>query len=184
MFFSICVNAQKGIDINSVKQDPNFKCKPFFTDSVYFNLKPICDSKNEMEIRLIISAFKAPTVQIIIAYNDSTWTANKYKYQRGYLGTQIDVAKFDYNKFDADLTFNAVFPILLAHDIFSLPDQEELNIKPTISDGVGYVIQYKVKNKFRRYTYINPESYAEDYPEKSELKKITTIVQTIKSIFN
>ena len=183
-FFTIYVNAQNGIDLNSVKQDSSFKCKTNFVDSIYFNLKPICDSKNEMEIRLIISGFKAPTVQIIITYKDSTWTANRYKYQRGNLGTQIEVTRFEYDKFYTDLTFNAVFPVLLANEIFSLPDQEELHIKRTISDGGAYNIQYKVKNKFRSYSYINPETYAEDYPEKSELKNISMIVRTIKSLFN
>jgi hypothetical protein len=136
-----------------------------------------------MEIRLTISGFRIPISQIILAYKDSTWTVNRYKYQRRMLGSQIEVTRFDPDKFSTHLTLNTVFPILLANDILSLPGQEDLHIQPTVYDGVGYFILYKVKNKFRSYAYFNPEPYSEIYPEKKERIKIINIVKNINGLF-
>jgi hypothetical protein len=184
-FISCTVYGQYGVDLNTVRDDPGFTCKTNFSDSIYFNLRSICYSKNDMEIRLIIQGFKGPKTQIVLAYKDSAWILNKYKYQTDPDGTQVDITRFDRpNKFYTDLTFRSVFPILLVNDIFTLPDQEELHIQPTIYDGVSYTIQYKVKNKFRSYVYFNPQSYSEMYPEKKELKKIAVIVETMKGLFH
>ncbi len=176
--------AQTKLNFGNVKADSNFKCKENF-DGDYNVVQNICDSKNELEIRLKSSSMPHGNSDLImLTYNNSKWSAKKYIFIRSAV---YDIVSSVELKPNDDSMFNYVLSLiydsLKINNIFLLPDQRTLELKGNISDGALYVLTFKASDKFRSYFFSNPKGYIIDNPEIKELNQYCTIVNYIRSLF-
>ena len=92
---------------------------------------------------------------------------------------------------------DSVIEKLVMNNIFSLPDDEETNMDSFnfdlvnskfqntdawIFDGICYSISYKVGDRFRRYTFCNPEFYASQSAYITPFTYYARIVEIFGSI--
>ena len=173
-------------------------------------LTSILESKNKIEIRFITSPssenINEYTNYRILTFNEK-WSAEYYYYKpdTNNLFPKDLHAKYHYYKPDTNNLFSkevnskieidTIFSRLVSNNIFSLPDQASLKtgkyeyipetnefIEPIISvtDGTCYYIEFKVGDFYRRYSYCNPDSYADFYPQVHELRYFANIVEIFK----
>ena len=55
--------------------------------------------------------------------------------------------------------YDTVFSSLKRNNIFGLDDQDKLPLKGTVDDGTDYMLQYKIGDTCRSYSFNNPEYY-------------------------
>lgn len=150
-------------------------------------LTSILKSKNKIEIRFITSPSFEYTNYTILTFNKE-WSAKYFYYEPD---TDSLLSKDITHKVNID----TLFAILVANNIFSLPDQHSLKTKKysynpetnefidsnwAVDDGVDYSIEFKVGDLYRQYSYSNPDIYADFYPQVYELRKFANIAE----IFN
>jgi hypothetical protein len=157
-------------------------------DNVYTpDFPSILKSNNKIEIRFItLPSFEDPSF-IILTYNKE-WNAKYYYYKKG---TKSLLSKDLSNKVNLD----TLFARLVINNLFSLPDQDSvktvnysyhpetnefIDLRFDVVDGVGYTIEFKIGNHYRRYGFDNPDDYADFYPQVYELRNFANIVE----IFN
>jgi hypothetical protein len=90
----------------------------------------------------------------VLAYNDSTWTATRYLYDLGR-SLRDTAHPIKILKLMPEYGFDTLFMKLKKNNVFTLPDQKKLKYKGDVDDGNIYFLSYKVKNKFRRYSFEN-----------------------------
>jgi hypothetical protein len=176
LVIAIITYSQEKLDYGKVKNDSNFNCiENSKLERYCFQIGNICDSKNELEIRLRITYFpKCNSELIVLACADGKWGAEKYKFTKQGGGVSIDehaiykIPKDDQAIFN--MAFKKGFDTLKLNNIFLLPDQAELNIKPFVHDGVGFGLTFKAGDKFRSYHFNNPDSYESEYKNVPEFK--------------
>ncbi|HMG83486.1 MAG TPA: hypothetical protein VK559_10670 [Ferruginibacter sp.] len=187
---TFCSQAQP-IDFGKVKADPNFDCnKNAWLDSITFSVPAICNSKNQLEIRL--STYALPggkSSLIILTYNDSTWDIRKYKVERaGTIGKKLDIITFvpspDVSREIRNYEYEQVFDSLKQDNVFLLPDQSKLKCDQTSHAWMRYSVTFKVNNSFGDYSFVNPESYAATCLGIKEFNEYIVIYKTLNSFFN
>lgn len=52
------------------------------------------------------------------------------------------------------------------------------------TDGTGYLVKYQSGIEHNEFSYNNPESYLEEYPEIDELKDFVSVLEYIRDEFN
>ena len=159
------------------------------SDSLWFGVGKIYNSKNELEIRLSLSCSLAPKRELtILTFNNNKWSIEKYSnYKAGPLGIQINHNFFTSHHNNADSSikvYNDIFNTLKANDIFLLPDQAELKDHLQIDDGIAYLVSYKVGSNFRSYRYENPDDYLKRFKNAPEYKKLDEIITTLENLFS
>lgn len=188
-FLTKQVKSQRFFDLGLVRYDSLFNC----TDSASlrfndkrFGVSDICESGNEIEIRLKLYYRPGSSSDLFIfSFNKEKWDVRKFKLRGGYLGQELTTTIYtnlNQSYLGTDQTCSWILNQLIANKIFSLPDQHELNHEQIAFDGLAILISFKVRDKFRRYWYENPESYCEAYPGAIEYPCIVEIIKTIKSL--
>ncbi len=177
--------AQDSLNYGKVKNDTAFDCKNDRSKWRYFGISSICNSTNEFELRL--QSFSRPqgaAEMIVLTYNNQKWDVKKYRHHRSSLGNALTSTSYD-NNYDRvqKYIFGLVFDTLRNNGAFTLPNQEELNLKGNIFDGGAYQLTFKINKHFRSYWFENMESYLEENPEVTELKKYIAIVRILNSLF-
>src|SRR5258705_2862659 len=85
---AIFTNGQKDLNLGDVITDTAFNCSDSphrkFSERL-FSIPAICDSKNDIEIRLNGSSIRLTEI-IIFSYKDGKWDAKKYINSFGRLG--------------------------------------------------------------------------------------------------
>jgi hypothetical protein len=177
--------------LGKIKADLSFHCREysfvdplygrgFFMDSLY-GIPKICDSKNDIEIRL--STTYAPTGFFnfsLFAFDGSKWSAKNYLFNFGdtiwydtaYNTKQGSVVITD---FPAN-SINIMFDLLTRNNIFTLPNQSEIPVKKLMTCGVMYVLTFKIGNRFRTYQFNNAKDYHKEYPRRKEFENYTNII--------
>jgi len=174
--------AQKKLDTGIVKPDSNFSCKDYtfidpiyglhsFIDSIY-KISNICDSKNQIEIRITTSY--APTQMfdiVILSYNNNNWEGRKYEFNVDTLyydsTLNADAGKIKVSRLKTIIGFDNIFNTLKKNNIFSLPNKNEIKNKPHgPTDGLIYSLTFKVDHNFRTYKFDNPRYYIEHSKNK------------------
>lgn len=188
LLYSSGMYAQKPLDYGMVKVDSVYDCHKtnLKFDSLYFGIKSICNSKNELEIRLKI--FRRPnggTELIILAYDNIKWISKKFQLTHGIAGNKIDRTTFDdyFNDTTHNFVYRTIFKILKDNNVFALPDQDELNIVSNVYHGTRFELTFKAGNKFRTYAYENPEFYSNEYKDIKELKQFINLKNELQGIF-
>ena len=151
------------------------------------SLTSILKSENKIEIRFITSPSFGYTNYTILTFNKK-WSAKYYYYKTA---TDSLLSK-DIN---AKINIDTIFSRLVSNNIFSLPDQHSLKtgkyeynpetnkfigLAREVNDGTCYYIEFKVGDFYRRYSYCNPDSYADFYPQVYELRSFANIVEIFK----
>ena len=152
-------------------------------------LTSILKSKNKIEIRFITNPSFEYTSYTILTFNKK-WTAKHFY----YTPDKDSILSKDINK---KANIDTVFSRLVSNNIFSLPDQDSLKTGKysydletneligsiiSVCDGTCYFIEFKVGDLYRRYSYCNPDSYADFYPSVYELRNFTNIVDTFNEL--
>ena len=178
--FQNFIFGQLNFDISKVKGKRHLKSfQEISKDSTYEPID-ITLSKHKFEIRL--NVFYAPNggFSKFILYSDGKeWSA--IHWESDFLEI-YDTTKNHYKKINHK-NWDTVVNVLNSLDIFTLPNQQRLKKEVSVSDGTLCSIVYKVKNKFRKYNFDNPDIYFERYPETIEFKKFNEIVSTFYSAF-
>jgi len=154
-------------------------------------LTSILKSKNKIEIRFIISPSfenKKEHINYTILTFNKKWSAKYYYYKP-------DTNNLLSKDLNAKINIDTIFSRLVSNNIFSLPDQGSLKTEKyaynpetnkfigsrmEVADGTCYFIEFKVGDFYRRYSYCNPNRYADFYPQVYELRNFVKIVE----IFN
>lgn len=182
--FVICVKAQNTLDFGNIKTDSNFNRvnTSNWLDSTEFGVANICDSRNQLEIRLEERLLKENGSELIIlAYKDSTWSAYKYYRKRHYIiGWETSIATFkpmeDQPKAMYDYGFKITFDRLKQNGIFLLSDGRELKDNYPTHDACSFIITFKVNNNFRSYSFSDPAIL--------QHKEYKAIVDLLKELFD
>lgn len=164
------------------------------SDTLTFNAlvnkeESVLRSKNVIEIRLITTTMVVSRSYIALIY-DKKWKA---------VSVDFDKAKgvFVSKEIVMKTPIEAVFNQLVNNNVFALPDQSTLQLERAsfdpqtnmftlagmdISDGVSYTIEFKVGDKYRRYSFINPVDYSKFYPYNNEFKNYVSIVKAFNTL--
>jgi hypothetical protein len=184
----------------------------FRSNNYRLELPSILKSKNKIEIRLISSPSSENINEYanytILIFNKK-WDAKFYYYEPDTTRLfPMDVhAKYHYYKPDTTHLFfkninsktdlDTIFSRLVSNNIFSLPNQinlktEKYEFNPEtnefmssiikVTDGTCYYVEFKVGDFYRRYSYCNPYSYADFYPQVHELRDFANIVEIFKDL--
>ncbi len=188
-FWAMSACAQNKLDFGAIKADSHFSCnEPQGAIEIDCGLDKICNSKNELEIR--VSAFYAPMpffAIYVLTYSDSGWAAKKYEYNLAYkkydTSHLIQIATLKSRQ-----TIENIFDTLKLNNIFTLPDQDslqhDLNIKSYVDDGSIYLVTFKVGNQFRKYDFDNPKIFHEKYREVKEFTYYLNIANVFYNAFD
>ena len=180
-------------------KDKTFFVGNVISDTTTFNgndfrnsLTSILKSENKIEIRFITSpSFENRneyTYYTILTFNKK-WSAKYYYYEP-------DTNNLFSKDINAKIDIDTIFSRLVSNNIFSLPDQHSLKTEKyeynpetnkfigqgiAFVDGTCYYIEFKVGDFYRRYSYCNPNSYADFYPQVYELRNFANIVEIFKA---
>ena len=153
------------------------------------SLSSILKSKNKIEIRFINDPSFQSSDAIVLSY-DKTWTVNYFYYD-------TKTKKINSKQISTAANLDSVFNILVANNIFSLPDEstskieswsyypetEEFLLDPaTICDGVTYNIEFKIGPYYRQYGYGNPQQKLKGYKNIHELQDFCNIVDVFNQL--
>ncbi|MDO1444877.1 hypothetical protein Q0590_01375 [Rhodocytophaga aerolata] len=171
--------ATQGIQSDSINVSPN---KDF---EERIRIKPTKESKNDVEIRFYAHSTLTDTRDLlIIQLHESTWKGIIFR-ETNY--PKIKISKY---KLKAKAELAEVYTTLLENNLTRLPNQEELKPKMrkvsmqdgwevehklSVTDGTVYMVEFKIGDKFRVYSFHSPELYSEFYPDVQELKDYVAI---------
>lgn len=173
-----------GIQSDSVNLSPN---KEF---EKRIKLKPIDESENKVEIRFYKHEELSSTKDLkVLVLNGDSWKGIQYS-ESNY--PKVRIKKYD---LVAQNGFAELVEMLFRNSLTSLPSQKELEPKmkkfvDTVrgraeqkiqtTDGQSYTVEFKIGDKYRVYTFYNPDTYSSFYDEVQELKDYVAI----KNIFD
>ena len=184
--------AQKELNLGEVSYDSLFNCNDSFRNRLnerLFNVPVICDSKNDIEIRL--SEFSRPggTRQfIILSYKDGKWDAKKYMNSIGKLGRKQTVISLDLSIYDGMYPeYHPCIQILnhlVENKIFLIPDQSK-DI-PSLTHAAYFILSYKTNDIFRAYYFRHPDVYFQEHPsnDNKEYLYLKEIIKTLQEMFD
>lgn len=188
---SICLNAQKDINLGEVSYDSLFNCNDSLRrrpNERLFGIPNICDSKNDIEIRL--NGFSRPGSTrefIIFSYKDGKWDAKKYINSVGMLGRKQTVISFPFLPYDGasvDPICTYILNRLIENKIFLVPDQSKTILEGYLMHGMFLTLSYKTKDLFRSYSFSHPVSYLQEHPDSKEYIYLKEIIKTLQEIFD
>lgn len=154
-------------------------------------LTSILKSKNKIEIRFIVS----PSFENTNEYTNYTILTFNKKWSAKYYYYKPDTNNLFSKDINAKIDIDTIFHRLVSNNIFSLPDQDSLKTEKykynpetnefigsriAVTDGTCYYIEFKVGDFYRRYSYCNPNNYADFYPQVYELRSFANIVEIFK----
>jgi hypothetical protein len=155
-------------------------------------LTSILKSENKIEIRFITS----PSFENRKEYKNYTVLTFTNKWSAKYYYYKPDTNNLLSKDLSAKTSIDTIFSRLVSNNVFSLPDQgslktekyaynpetnEFIGSRMEVADGTCYYIEFKVGDLYRRYSYCNPNRYAEFYPQVYELRNFANIVEIFKA---
>ena len=188
-FSSTVSNGQKDINLGEVSYDSLFNCNDSLRRGLnerHYGIPNICDSKNDIEIRLNgISRPGSTREFIIFSYKDGKWDAKKYILSGGMFGPKQTTISFRFP--DQSITENPACIYILNHlienKIFLVPDQSKSIPEGYLAHGAFLTLSYKTKDLFRSYSFQHPDSYLQEHPDSKEYVYLKEIVNTLNEIF-
>src|SRR6187401_1668447 len=187
---AIISSGQKELNLGDVITDTAFNCSDSSRRGLNERLFPIpniCDSKNDIEIRLngISRAGSIPREFIIFSYKDGKWDAKKYARGVGMFGQKQTIVSFTFPDQGVAEAPACIYILnhLIENKIFLVPDQSKSIPDVTLAHGSFLTLSYKTKDLFRRYPFQDPDSYLKDHPDSKEYVYLKEIVKTLRDIF-
>ena len=141
LFISFTAFSQDKIEYGAIKSDSSFKAshRTSYVDSLNFAIGNIVNSNYELEIRLTTGVLPHAGGDIIIlTYNNGTWDARKYGFEKSHFYPTISVTNIDVSNikpYPADKTifdkyFEDIFDTLKQNKIFLLRAYKRIKIRP------------------------------------------------------
>ncbi len=132
----------------SVKADSNFSCNDSSLQSDVekrYGLNKICDSKNNIEIRLSGEYFPFLVSQLyVLTNNGSTWTATEYESHRHYKESD-SLKRLSSFSIKSQEIIKKLFDTLIQNNVFNLPNQTDLKVQEIVYDGSFYSLTFKIQ---------------------------------------
>jgi hypothetical protein len=165
-------------DSNSVKESLNINVP----------IDPITNSSHKIEIRLISYTTPEFISYCVLSYQQN-WSIKYFEYNS-------KSGKF-IAKPTSPSNLEGLFNKLVLNNIFSLQDQKNIKAEKQlfnketseitfqnfgISHGITYTVEFKISDKFRRYSYTNPRENAKFFPHVNEYKNFTAIVRSFAQL--
>ena len=177
-----------GIKSDSINLSPN---KGF---EKRINLKPIDESDNKVEIRFYKHEELSSTKDLkVLELKGDLWKGTQYS-ESNY--PKIRIKKFD---LVAQNGIAELVEMLFRNNLASLPSQKELESKMKkyfdtargraeqkihTTDGQSYTVEFKIGDKYRVYTFNNPDTYSSFYDDVQELKGFVAIKNIFETELN
>ena len=190
-FVSTTSNGQKELNLGEVSYDSLFNCNDSLRrgpNERLFNIPVICDSKNDIEIRLNEFSRPGGTSQFIIfSYKDGKWDAKKYMNSRGRIGRKQTVISLDLSIYDGMYPeYHPCLQILnhlIENKIFLIPDQSK---DIPLPHGAYFILSYKTNDVFRTYSFQHPDVYFQQHPgnDNKEYLYLKEIIKTLQEMFD
>ena len=130
-FVSTTSNGQKDLNLGEVSYDSLFSCNDSLRrgNERLYSIPPICDSKNDIEIRFNGFSHRQGKYEfIILSYKDGKWEAKKYTNGSGSLArklTIISLPSWPYDSTMVDISFRYILSHLIENKIFLIQDQSK-----------------------------------------------------------
>lgn len=161
-------HAQKKLDFGVVAGQPISKCKDA--------KNPVCKSSYQLDIYwTAVSPMFGSSTTIHLTFDGKKWAATQYH--------ETLQKKSDTVKLIPTTSYDSIFNALKKNKIFTLPDQDSLQLGLPILDGSDYSLVFKAGNKFRRYTFNNPAIHKEKNPTVKELSHYIAIINILSKGF-
>lgn len=173
------------------------------------SLANIPSQLKENEIRIYKDTGNTDVGHIFRIYKENKiWKAElvrwflPYKISKGEFKTVSPIVKI----LNSKKSLEEVFVNFQLRNINYLPAEESFKYKKTnaklvvfdkdekafviqqklleISDGTGYLVKYQFGKEHNEFSYNNPESYLEEYPDIDELNDFVDILKYIRKEFN
>jgi len=191
-FVSTTSNAQKDLNLGEVNYDSLFHCNDSLRRRLnerWYNIPAICDSKNDIEIRLNgFSNLRTSKEFIIFSYRDGKWEAKKYTNTIGRHGPKQTIISLNFSPYDGMYPeYHPCIHILnhlIENKIFLVPDQSNTIPDGYLNHGIFLTLSYKTKDLFRSYSFPHPDSYLQEHPGNKEYIYLKEIIKTLQEIFN
>ena len=190
-FVSTTSNGQKELNLGEVSYDSLFNCNDSLRirlNERLFNIPAICDSKNDIEIRL--NGFSRPggTSQFIIfSYKDGKLDAKKYMNSVGKIGRKQTVISLDLSIYDGMYPeYHPCLQILnhlIENKIFLIPDQSK---DIPLTHAAYFILSYKTNDVLRTYSFRHPDVYLQQHPgnDNKEYLYLKEIIKTLQEMFD
>lgn len=152
----------------------------------YYNLNSILKSPNQIEIRLFIRHSWSGKRCIILQFKDE-WKKTIYKYnsaEKKYViesvssGKELDTI---FQKLVSKNIFAIKNDIKIKYKYFDIKTNKIEGIHHQITDGISYLIEFKVGQNYRSYYFENPEVYAGFETSNHDLHDFNSIVKIMES---
>ena len=188
LIISICSFSQEAANylfIGQVTEDINTVNQKLELNAPF---ELITNSSNKIEIRLISYTTPEYITFYLLSYN-RTWSIKYMVYEpksEKFVTKATNVSNLE-----------GLFNRLVINNIFSLPDEKNIKAEKqlfnketseiifqnfAISHGITYIVEFKVGEKYRRYTYVNPIENAKFFPHVNEYKNMSAIVKNFSQI--
>ena len=158
--------SQQKLDFGNIRFDSAELCKDYFINYTSSTCPTdiICDSKNELEIRLTLTCGLVPCLKLyILSFNGKNW--DSFLYKRSKEGC-------DTIKLKAKNSFDSVFLSLKKNRLFMLTDVDDISD----NDAASYRVTFKAGDKFRTYQFEDMKFYKDHFP-KNEFNYYLKIVE-------
>ena len=187
---AIISSGQKDLELGDVITDTAFNCRDSLRRGLerWYNIPAICDSKNDIEIRL--NGFSHPRTSqfIIFSYRDGKWEAKKYTNTIGRHGLKQTIISLNFSHYDGMYPeYHPCIHILnhlIENKIFLIPDQSKSIPEEYRGHGMFLTLSYKTKDLFRSYSFSHPVSYLQEHPDNKEYIYLKEIIKTLEEIFD
>ena len=190
---SMISSGQKDLELGDVITDTAFNCNDSLRRRLnerWYNIPAICDSKNDIEIRL--NGFSTPRTSkefIIFSYRDGKWEAKKYTNTIfGKHGPKQTIISLNFSTYDGMYPeYHPCIHILnhlIENKIFLVPDQSTSIPEGYRGHGMFLTLSYKTKDLFRSYSFSHPVSYLQEHPDSKEYIYLKEIIKTLQEIFD
>lgn len=115
-------------------------------------------------------------VSVRLTFDGKVWGATRYKEDLiNHTKDSVSLAPV--------VSFESVFRRLKANRIFTLPDQDSLQLEGAVDDGNDYTIKVTANKKHRSYSYSNPEIYKHSNPSVGVLDNYVAINNVMEKGF-
>ena len=188
---AVISSGQKDLEIGDVITDTTLNCNDSLRRRLnerWYNIPAICDSKNDIEIRL--NGFSNPRTSkefIIFSYRDGRWEAKKYTNTIGKHGPKQIIISLNFSPYDG--LYPEYHPCihilnhLIENKIFLIPDQSKSIPGEYLGHGAFLTLSYKTQDLFRSYSFQHPDNYLKEHPDNKEYVYLKEIVKTLQEIF-
>ena len=154
--------AQKKLNFGKVIGQPISTCRD--------PKNPVCESPYQLDIYwTAASPMFGSSTTIHLTFDGKKWAATQYH--------KTLQKKSDTIKLIPAISYDSIFNALKKNRIFTLPDQDSLQLKFFVLDGSDYTLVFKAGNEFRRYKFNNPDIHKESNPTVKELDYYIAIIK-------